>query len=289
MTYNEEYLCRQFMNGGKEPIMSTLLKEIQMKYSSMSEKDKRIANFLISHPEEATKCNIKELAKKTKTSTSTITRFSKKVSCKNFVELKVKLAQELQYESHDDIHVFLRNHYKNMFDNIQNLNGNEQIQEVIRLIVEAKNIYIYGLGSSGLAAQEFNYRLSRMGLSSQSITDSHLMLIRSALCTEKDLILAFSRSGQTKDLITSIEKAKKKGVKVVSFTAYGETPLTKASDVTLWTMHPVKNGYFSTGIDLSTFYLIDLISLKLLADPARKSTYEETISVISSESHIKKG
>ncbi|WP_409299270.1 SIS domain-containing protein [Peribacillus sp. SCS-26] len=51
-------------------------------------------------------------------------------------------------------------------------------------------------------------------------------------------MLAFSRSGQTKDLLQSVKKAKEKGAKLVSFTAYGETPLTKLSNAVLSTLHP---------------------------------------------------
>ena len=134
----------------------------------------------------------------------------------------------------------------------------------MQLIQEANKIYIYGLGSSGLAAQELNYRLSRMGFTSEAVTDPHLMIIRSTLFQEGDLLLAFSRSGQTKDLLIPLEEAKNKGAKIVSFTAFGDTPLTKLSEAILWTLHPVRTGYISTGLDLSALYLIDLISLFLL-------------------------
>ena len=112
------------------------------------------------------------------------------------------------------------------------------------------------------------------------------MIIRSTLVQEGDLLLAFSRSGQTRDLLHSVKEAKNNGAKIVSFTAYGDTPLTKLSEAVLWTIHPLRTGYISTGLDLSVLYLIDLISLFLLKDQKVKETYEKTVTAISSEAYI---
>jgi DNA-binding MurR/RpiR family transcriptional regulator len=266
--------------------MVTLLKEIQSKYSSFSDKEKGIADYLLSSPTEASQSHIKDIADKTDVSIATITRFCKKVSCQSFVELKLKLARETHHEENEDIDSQLRSQYVDTFRDIQGLNNHESIAKALKLITEARRIYIYGLGSSGLAAQELNYRLSRMGFLCEAVTDPHLMIIRSTLVKKGDQLLAFSRSGQTRELITSVTKAKENGAKLVSLTAYGNTPLTKLSDEVLWTIHPIRNASLSTGLDLSTLYLIDLISMHFLKDPKRIKIYQATISAISSETHL---
>lgn len=269
--------------------MVTLLKEIQSKYSSFSDKEKGLADYLLSSPSEASKRNIKEIAEKTNISVATITRFCRKVSCQNFVELKMKLARETHREETEDMDSKIRNQYMDVIRDIQSLNNRESITNALKLITNAKRIFIYGLGSSGLAAQELNYRLSRMGFASEAVTDPHLMIIRSTLLKKGDLLLAFSRSGQTRELITSVNEAKKKDVKLISLTAYDQTNLTKLSDEVLWTIHPVRNAYLSTGLDLSALFLIDLISMHFLEEPDRKKIYQETISAVSSETQNKQG
>lgn len=265
----------------------SLLTEIQSKYSSFSAKDKGIADYLLSSPAEASRSTIQTLAKKTNVSNATITRFCKKVSCKNFSELKVKLASETHHNLEDNIDSRLKQQYVDVFRDVQGLNRADIIHNTLQLITKANRIYIYGLGSSGLAAQELNYRLNRMGFTCEAVTDSHLMIIRSTLLKEDDLLIAFSRSGQTKDLITSIIKARKSGAKIVSLTAYENTHLTKLSDEVLKTIHPGRNAYLSTGLDLSTLFLIDLISMHFLKDPETMKIYENTIAAISSEAHLK--
>lgn len=267
--------------------MITLLKEIQSRYSSFTDKERNLADYLLASPLEASESSIKEIAAKTEVSVATITRFSKKVSCRNFVELKLKLARESSQEANKEVDSNLMRQYKDILDDIQGLSGKDALNEVMQLVNQANRIYIYGLGSSGLAAQELNYRLSRMGILSEAVTDPHLMVIRSALIQNGDLLLAFSRSGQTRDLLHSAQAAKSNGAKIVSFTAHGDTPLTELSNEVLWTIHPLRTGYISTGLDLSVLYLIDLISLYLLKDKESQETYQKTVTAISSTAYVK--
>jgi DNA-binding MurR/RpiR family transcriptional regulator len=262
--------------------MASLLKEIQSVFSTLSEKEKKIANFILSNPEKASRSHIQELADITGVSISSITRFAKKVSCRNFVEMKVKLAGVKESKAGEGIEQQLYSSYRDMLTDVQDLGDRDQLQKVLAHMTKAKRIFIYGLGSSGLAAQELNYRLSRMGFVCESITDPHLMVIRSTLMQKGDVILAFSRSGQTVDLLQSISKGKEKGAVVIAFTAFGETPLTKLSDVILWTVHPLRNHHLLTGLDLSTLYLIDRISLYFLSDTKREEKYLETVEAIKS-------
>ncbi|ANC78695.1 MurR/RpiR family transcriptional regulator [Fictibacillus phosphorivorans] len=262
--------------------MASLLKEIQSVFSTLSDKEKKIADFILSNPEKASRSHIQELAEITGVSISSITRFAKKVSCRNFVEMKVRLAEVKESKQGEGVEEQLSSSYRDMLNDVEGLEDRDQFQKALTYMTSAKRIFIYGLGSSGLAAQELNYRLSRMGFVCEAITDPHLMIIRSTLLQKGDVILAFSRSGQTVDLLQSVSKGKEKGAVVVAFTAFGETPLTKLSDFILWTVHPLRNHHLLTGLDLSTLYLIDKISLYFLTDRKREEKYLETVEAIKS-------
>ncbi len=261
--------------------MTSVLNEIQSIYASLSDKEKNIANYILANPEVTSRSHIQELADATGVSVSTITRFAKKVDCQNFVEMKVKLAGGgSEVKEGDGIEQKLLASYRDMLADVQSLTDLKPFEHVLTLLKKAKRIFIYGLGSSGLAAQELNYRLSRMGFVSEAVTDPHLMIIRSTLLEDGDLILAFSRSGQTKDLLQSVRKGKEQGAKLIAITAFGETPLTELSDVVLWTVHPLRSNFILTGLDMSTLYLIDRISLHFLANKEHENTYLKTIDAI---------
>jgi len=260
--------------------MSSVLNEIQSIYSSLSDKERNIANYILAHPEEVSHSHIQELADTTGVSISSITRFAKKVSCRNFVEMKVKLAGGSDSKESVGIEQTLLSSYRDMLADVQSLMDAEPFDCVLNYMKEAKRIFIYGLGSSGLAAQELNYRLSRMGFISEAVTDPHLMIIRSTLLQAGDLVMAFSRSGQTSDLLQSVQLCKEKGARLISFTAFGQTPLTELSDAVLWTVHPLRNNFLLTGLDMSTLYLIDRISLYFLSDNEREALYFQTVEAI---------
>ncbi|MDN4523966.1 MurR/RpiR family transcriptional regulator [Fictibacillus fluitans] len=262
--------------------MASLLKEIQSIYSSLSQKEKNIADYILSDPDGASHSSIQEMAEKTGVSVSTITRFAKKAACSSFVEMKVKLASGSEKSGEEGIEQTLLSSYREMLADVRSLSDNQAFDQVMTFLREAKRLFIYGLGSSGLAAQELNYRLSRMGFVSEAVTDPHLMVIKSTLQQPGDVIIAFSRSGQTVDLLRSISKGKEKGAKLIALTAFGNTPLTNLSDAILWTIHPARNNFLLTGLDMSMLYLIDRISLHFLSEPEREAKYLETVEAITS-------
>ena len=73
----------------------------------------------------------------------------------------------------------------------------ELVQQVVRKITEARRVYVYGIGSSGLSALEFKYRLMRMNMTIDAVSDSHMMLMNAALTDQHDVVCGLSNSGHT--------------------------------------------------------------------------------------------
>ena len=61
-------------------------------YDSLYDAEKKVADYLISHPSEAIEMSVSELASHCDASQATIIRFCKKIGCKGFHQLKIKLA-----------------------------------------------------------------------------------------------------------------------------------------------------------------------------------------------------
>ena len=70
-----------------------ILCEVQRKYSEFSGKEKDIADYIMQHADKIRNINITDLAKEIGTSGATITRFSKKIGCDSFVDMKISLDQ----------------------------------------------------------------------------------------------------------------------------------------------------------------------------------------------------
>ena len=96
-------------------------------------------------------------------------------------------------------------------------------------------MYLYGVGTSSLAAQDCYYKLLRVGIHANFYADVHMQAISTALITSEDVVIGFSHSGSTRDVVDVLSLAKERGAFVVCITNRSRSPISKVSDVTLRT------------------------------------------------------
>lgn len=261
-----------------------ILCEIQRKYRDFSDKEKAIADYILQYGEQINNITITDLAKETGTSGSTITRFAKKIHCDSFVDMKIKLGSN-KYDTHiakeDGIFSYVYQYYNEVIERTKALIDKESIFKIVNEIKKARNIYIYGVGSSGLTGEEMMKRLMRMGFSVHCISDSHMMIINSSIVSEKDLVIGISMSGETEEINNSLKISRKNGAKTVSITSFEGNSINNYSDIMLIVYNPKfvdRNRFVNS--QFSTMYIIDLISLVLLEDDDLSTKMKITINAI---------
>lgn len=261
-----------------------ILCEIQNKYTQFSEKEKAIADYILQYGDKIKNINITDLAREIGTSGSIITRFSKKIGCDNFVDMKIKLSSnnsELQQSEEDGIFSYVYKYYNEVIEKTKAIIDKDSIFKVVNEIKKAKHIYIYGVGSSGLTGKEMMQRLLRMGFNVHSISDSHMMIINSSIVSKEDLIIGISISGETEELIQALRLSKKRGAKIVGITSFKDSRVSKISDIELIVYNPNfidRNRFINT--QFSVMYIIDLISMVLLEDIKLNKKMQITINAI---------
>ncbi|ASW44353.1 MurR/RpiR family transcriptional regulator [Clostridium isatidis] len=261
-----------------------ILCEIQNKYTQFSEKEKAIADYILQYGDKIKNINITDLAKEIGTSGATITRFSKKIGCDNFVDMKIKLSStgsESAQNEEEGIFSYVYKYYNEVIEKTKLIIDKDSIFKVVNEIKKAKHIYIYGVGSSGLTGEEMMQRLLRMGFNVHSITDSHMMIINSSIVSMGDLIIGISISGETEELIQALRLSKKRGAKIVGMTSFKDSMVSKLSDIELIVYNPKfvdKNKFINS--QFSVMYIIDLISMVLLEDHKLNEKMQITIDAI---------
>lgn len=261
-----------------------ILFEIQKRYNKLSDKEKLIADYVMKYGENIKNINITELAKETATSGATITRFAKKIGCDSFVEMKIMLnsnKNEDNIQEKSEIFDYTYKYYDEVIKRSKNLINKEAILNVVDEIKKANNIYIYGVGSSGLTGKEMMHRLLRMGFNVHCISDSHMMIINSSIVKNEDLVIGISISGETNEVIQSLKKAKENGARTISITSFEESKMSIYSDIKLIVYNPKfidKNKFINS--QFSTMYLLDLISMVLLRDKELSEKMNITIEAI---------
>jgi len=257
--------------------------EIQQKYANFSDKEKAIADYIVSQPDSIKNINITELAKLIGTSSATITRFSKKIGCENFVEMKMQLNSLISETESQNTGIFsnVYQHYQEVIEKTNTLTEKEMIFNIVQSIKQAQKIYIYGVGSSGLSASEMMQRLLRMGFNVHCISDPHMMIINSSITSPQDLVIGLSLSGETKEVVDALRIAKKNGAQTACITSFDTSPIIHYSDLILKVYNTRFLGQKKfINSQFSTMYLLDLISIVLLDDQVLNEKMQITIDAI---------
>ncbi|HGR3788148.1 MurR/RpiR family transcriptional regulator [Streptococcus pneumoniae] len=237
-----------------------------------------MADYILVRDSEIVYETSSEIVSKVKVGEGTLNRFCKKIGYSGFQELKLKMTKDIlelesQKMSSDTFFDEIKNNYLSIVESTRKLIDGRQIELAIKLIREANQILMIGVGSSGNAAREFESSLLRIGIISKTVIDTHFQLMHTALLKDNDLIIAFSLSGSTKEVEETLLNAKRKNVKIISITNYSSRNIAKLSDCVLLTSK--KESYLEGGslmAKASQLFIIDVICTRLSL-----INYEDTI------------
>ena len=104
--------------------------------------------------------------------------------------------------------------------------SHEDITKMTEMIEGVENVFIMGLGRSGLVAKAFGMRLMHLGLNVYIVGETITPAIK-----EDDCLIAISGSGETSYIISTTGIAKSIGAKIIAITSYPDSTLAKKSDV----------------------------------------------------------
>jgi 6-phospho-3-hexuloisomerase len=102
----------------------------------------------------------------------------------------------------------------------------KSVEEMIKLLTTCENVFLLGLGRSGLVAKAFAMRLMHLGIGVYVVGET----ITPAIGNE-DCLLAISGSGETSYIISTAQTAKKRGAKIIAVTSYVDSTLGKMADL----------------------------------------------------------
>ncbi|WP_300379503.1 MurR/RpiR family transcriptional regulator [Clostridium sp.] len=236
---------------------------IESCYPSLSKSERKVADYILTERGNIIYETLLEISKKINVGEATILRFVKKVGFSGFQDLKLQIAKDdepVNESYHENYIDSIASNMTNTIINTKKVLDVEQLNIGIDLIEKSNKLFFYGVGASGLAANEAQSRFVRMGKTGIAITDNHFQMMYSYLCGEGDVIIALSLSGYTKDIIDSLKIAKKQNAKIISITNYALSPVAQLADCLLLTAG--KENLLDGGSlisKISQLYIIDLL------------------------------
>ncbi|WP_172187959.1 MurR/RpiR family transcriptional regulator [Lentilactobacillus kribbianus] len=265
---------------------SNIVETIEQRFPTLSRQERKVAMKSLQDPDHVKSMGITTLAKKAEVSTSTITRFIRKMDCTDFAEFKVKLAEaSLTTIKKETIPNTIVGQVESFYENVLEYTWRKldvkMLKIIVQLIAAAPRIFVVGLGSSGYSAQEMAQRMVRMGLNTVALSDTHMIYVTSRLIKKDDIIIALSTSGNSSEINDAIKLAKRSHPTVVAITAFVNSPLVKLADYSVVVKNSdlVKNTRFVNS-QLGIVYVLDVLSTMLLENPTFKKRMNQTVELL---------
>ncbi|GAB7388677.1 MurR/RpiR family transcriptional regulator [Bacillaceae bacterium] len=229
-----------------EGMHSKCLSRIRALYSSLSRKEKSVADYILENAEEIVHLSITELAENADCAEATIFRLCKRLGYKGYQALKIALASEIvkpsetfddEIQPDDDMltlakKVFAR-HIVSLNDTVM-LQKEEDLQAAARAIANAKRVEFYGAGESAAIAQDAYRKFIHTGLHCTIHVDAYLQRASAALLDKECVAVAISLTEANKDFVEVLQIAKEAGATTIGITDDLKSPLTKLVDLTLF-------------------------------------------------------
>jgi len=249
----------------------------------LSRKEKAIANYLLEHKTQINDLNITSISKATGTSNATVSRLFTKLNYNSFGELKAMVSREDTVESlPSDTVDIIATYYKQMINSSLELIDMKQVTSLVNAIKEARQVMICGIGNSGLSATELKYRLTRMGIFADTLTDPHMSLMRTSLLNKEDVLIVLSHTGKTKAVLDTCEVAKERHIPIYAVTTHTHTPLTEIADVILFaSKNSVVRDEKFINSQLVTQFVFDIVCYMLLEDQDFLKNRRQTIDFVN--------
>lgn len=222
--------------------MNNTLLNIKVLYEKMSASEKKVADFLMKTPEAMPAFTISQLAQSCDVSEATIVRFTKRIGFPGYQQLRIAFAQEASSpinenitpdDSPYDVFSKISNDIYCSLEKTKDALDPKEIQKACDMIINAKDILLFGLGNSAAIAQDASHKLFRIGLNAHFYTDNHMQIIAASHTNEDSLVIGISHSGRTRDIVNSLTLAKEHGAKTIAITNFEKSPICKVSDAIL--------------------------------------------------------
>ena len=168
----------------KQPPQGDIRSVIRACYDKMTATEKAIADYFLGD------VPIENLSPKTLTarlyvSKATLTRFANRCGFEGYREFvyhyKTGRVQQPGGSSFTQLTRKVIETYQAIFDRTRALIDEDQLERIARMLVCSERVYLYGSGSSGIAARELRLRLMRLGMPVEAIDDYLLMKINASV------------------------------------------------------------------------------------------------------------
>ena len=271
-----------------------MLDRIKAALPSLAPAEQRVGRLCLADPRAFAKLPVSELADRSHVSKPTVVRFCRSVGYDGLADFKLKLAGTVNegvpfiHRSVDvddkigDVMVKVIDNTVAALLKYRNEASTMAMERAVVALVEAykagRQIQFFGVGNSGIVAQDGQHKFFRLGVNTTAYSDGHMQVMSASVMRPGDCVVVISNSGRTRDLMDACDIARKNGATTIVITASG-SPLASAGHIHLSADHPEGFEKYSPMVSR----LMHLMILDILATAVALRIGSATLGPLLSE------
>jgi RpiR family carbohydrate utilization transcriptional regulator len=253
-----------------------MLDRIKASLSSLAPAEQRVGKLVLADPRAFATLPISELSDRAHVSKPTVVRFCRSMGYDGLADFKLKLAGSVSegvpfiHRSVDaddktaDVMVKVIDNTVAAFLKYRNDASAAMIERAANAIVDTykagKRLEFFGVGNSGVVAQDAQHKFFRLGMNTISYSDGHMQVMSASVLGPGDCVVIISNSGRTRDLMDACDIARRRGATTLVITASG-SPLAAAGNIHLAADHPEGYDRYSPMVSrLLHLMIIDILT-----------------------------
>jgi len=257
----------------------SVLDRISEEYYNLTASEKKVADYVQSHPGRSQYLSITQLAEESQVAEATVSRFCRRLGCKGYNAFRLAIANTTASRQDSLAHLSGEIHEDDSFAEVcrklftanssamtqtMNYARQEEYEKAADILEKAEKVLCMGQGGSMILAHEAAHLFTTISCKFFAVDDAHTQMIYAVNATEKDAVLFFSYSGATKDLMETLSQVKERGAKVILITHFPNCPGAAFADVVLQCgadESPLQLG--SVGARVAQLFLVDILFSEL--------------------------
>ena len=253
-----------------------MLDRIKASLPSLAPAEQRVGKLVLADPRAFANLPVTELADRAHVSKPTVVRFCRSMGYDGLSDFKLKLAGSVSegvpfiHRSVDaddktsDVAVKVIDNTVAAFLKYRNDASSFALEHAAQALADThksgRRIEFYGVGNSGIVAQDAQHKFFRLGLNTIAYSDGHMQVMSASMLQPGDCAVIISNSGRTRDLMDACDIAKKRGATTIVITASG-SPLASSGHIHLTADHPEGYDKYSPMVSrLLHLLIIDILA-----------------------------
>lgn len=246
-------------------------------YENFTKSEKKIVDYVLEHQKETQYISITDLSTACDVAVSTISVFCRKLKLVGFNDFKLELAKATLIAGNRvpsgvaNEEILLDDSVSVVMDKVYNTNQDAlnkayhmlqegSVRRAVELMSQAGQVVCLGQGNHSIVAEAAWAQFSTASAKFKTAQDSHLQTVILSTLAENDVVLYFSFTGATHELLEAAEIIAARGAKMILVTRFLNAPASNFADtVLLCGPNELPLQFGSIAAIVSQMYVVDVL------------------------------